>query len=227
MNPNEQQPSNTPPTPPVAPQPPASDAYGQPAPQAAAPYQQNDPGQGLAIAGVVSAFFMPLVGLILSIVAKNRSKAVGIHNSLAKAGVILNSVLLALQVIIAVGILIAIIMSATAGIQGRANTQASVNNASAIAGKAHAYEAVKGSHPTSLADFESIEGADSDSASLELYKAYISDSPITAADTPGKVAIYTCGQEGIAIEYWDGQKESTAVRYTGSASALSTCTQMQ
>lgn len=57
-----------------------------PAPAAAAP------SKGMTIAGVVFAFLIPLLGLILSIVALVQSKNAGQKNGLAIAGIIISIV---------------------------------------------------------------------------------------------------------------------------------------
>lgn len=89
------------PTPPVAPAAPAAPGYGAPtapaapgyaapgAPAYAAPYgaaPEAVPGRGLAIAGIILAFFAPLVGLILSLVARSKLKKAGAPTGLATAG---------------------------------------------------------------------------------------------------------------------------------------------
>jgi hypothetical protein len=67
------------------------------APAPAATPGAHNPGHGLGIAGLILAFFIPLVGLILSLIAKSKSKAAGMSNGVAKAGVILSAIFLVLQ----------------------------------------------------------------------------------------------------------------------------------
>ncbi|MBA8793782.1 ABC-type Na+ efflux pump permease subunit [Friedmanniella endophytica] len=68
----------------------------QPVPaQAPADY----PGKTLGIVGVVLAFLAPLVGLILSAVALNQSKAVGVKNTPAKVGLIVGIILTVLYIV--------------------------------------------------------------------------------------------------------------------------------
>lgn len=93
---------------------------GQPpqAPQSPTPYGQapmagtEDPGKTLGIVGFVLAFVFSLAGLIVSIIARNKSKAAGYDNKLALWGIILSIVFLVLAVI---GLVIAIIVGATVG----------------------------------------------------------------------------------------------------------------
>lgn len=67
------------------------------------------PGKGLGIAGLILAIFLPLIGLILSIVAKVQSNKAGVKNGPATAGIIIGAILTIL------GIVIAIIVATTAG----------------------------------------------------------------------------------------------------------------
>lgn len=48
------------------------------------------PGKGLSVAGVIFAFLLPLLGLILSIVALVQSRGAGQKNGLAVAGIIIS-----------------------------------------------------------------------------------------------------------------------------------------
>jgi preprotein translocase subunit SecG len=70
-------------------------------------------GKTLGIVGLVLAFLIPLAGLIVSIIAKNQSKAAGVENTPAKVGVILSIVFLVLGLII--GIIYAIAAAALVG----------------------------------------------------------------------------------------------------------------
>ncbi|MBF4570704.1 hypothetical protein ITJ57_18205 [Plantibacter sp. VKM Ac-2880] len=57
------------------------------------------PGKTLGLVGLILAIVVPLVGLIISLVAKNQSKAAGYPNQLAKIGVIIGAILLVLGII--------------------------------------------------------------------------------------------------------------------------------
>ena len=72
------------------------------------PYQQSSapagdyPGKTLGIVGLILAIIVPLVGLIISIVAANQSKKAGFSNGLAKAGIIVGAILVALGIIVSI-----------------------------------------------------------------------------------------------------------------------------
>lgn len=62
---------------------------------AAAPYTPAEPvrvARGITIAGVIFAFLIPLVGLILSIVGLVQARSAGQKNGLAIAGIIISVV---------------------------------------------------------------------------------------------------------------------------------------
>ncbi|MCR1982963.1 DUF4190 domain-containing protein [Cellulosimicrobium cellulans] len=123
---NPQQPGGTPSGPPAygAPQsgepqqPPQAPQYGAPqapqygapqapqygAPQAGTPSYAapgQDPGKTMGIVGLVLSFLgcLSIVGLILSIVAFNKSKKAGYKNGLALAGIIVGAIVLVLTII--------------------------------------------------------------------------------------------------------------------------------
>ncbi len=71
-----------------------------PAPQ---PAPAGDfPGKTLGIVGLVLAILVPLVGLIISVVANNQSKAAGFPNQLAKIGIIVGAILTVLGIIVSI-----------------------------------------------------------------------------------------------------------------------------
>lgn len=57
------------------------------------------PGKTLGIVGLVLAIVAPVVGLIISIVARKQSREAGVDNGLAKAGVIVGAILTVLGLI--------------------------------------------------------------------------------------------------------------------------------
>lgn len=79
-----------------------------------APYQQPSapagdyPGKTLGIVGLVLAIILPLVGLIISIVASSQSKKAGYSNGIAKAGIIVGAILVALGIIVSIFYCIAV-----------------------------------------------------------------------------------------------------------------------
>ncbi|GAB4084245.1 hypothetical protein GCM10028784_08750 [Myceligenerans cantabricum] len=88
--------------PPQAPQ-----SYGQPMAGA------EDPGKTMGVVGLVLAILLPLVGLIVSIIARNKSKEAGFQNGMAKAGIIVSIVLMALGII--VGVVVGIVGAGAIG----------------------------------------------------------------------------------------------------------------
>lgn len=54
----------------------------------------EDPGKTLGIVGLVLAFVFALAGLIVSLMARSKSKAAGFKNSFATAGIVISSIAL-------------------------------------------------------------------------------------------------------------------------------------
>ena len=111
MNDNDTQQQNTPeqpvpapqapePIPSFAPQPAAQPGLPptSPAPTLTTP-SAVDPGKTLGVVGFILAFVANLFGLILSIIALNKSKKAGYKNGLALAGIIISSIGLVLGLI--------------------------------------------------------------------------------------------------------------------------------
>ena len=74
----------------------------QAAPQQAPATTADYPGKTLGIVGLVLAILIPLVGLIVSIIAQNQSKAAGYPNKLAKIGIIVSIILMVLGLVIGI-----------------------------------------------------------------------------------------------------------------------------
>ena len=79
-----------------APPPPPGGGYGPPPP----PYQQA-PSNGIAVAGLICAFFFPLIGLILSIIGLSKSNSLPNRHGrgIAIAGIIISIVIIVLEII--------------------------------------------------------------------------------------------------------------------------------
>jgi hypothetical protein len=98
-----------PPADPAAPSyqtPPAAPGYAGPA----YPAPETVPGKGLAIAGLILAFVAPIVGLILSLVAKSKLKKAGAPTGLATAGFWIG---LALTILWIIGIALSVFLFAS------------------------------------------------------------------------------------------------------------------
>lgn len=68
----------------------------QPAPTATS----GDPGKTLAIVGLILAFLFPLVGLILGIIARSKSKKAGQSNGLALGAIVVSAINMIFQAIV-------------------------------------------------------------------------------------------------------------------------------
>lgn len=87
----------------------------QPNPSVQSAPPADYPGKTLGIVGLVLAIVGSVIGLILSVVAFNQSKAAGVHNGVAKAGIIVGIITTVLTILyfIFVGVFVANNMPAT------------------------------------------------------------------------------------------------------------------
>ena len=60
----------------------------------------EDPGRTMGIVGLILAIFCNLIGLVVSIIAYNRSKTAGYKNNIALAGIIVGAVLFVIGLIV-------------------------------------------------------------------------------------------------------------------------------
>ena len=104
----------TPPPVPSAGPPPVTTPAPVTGARVAAPPGVDFPGKTLGIIGLVLAFIAALIGLILSIIANNQSKAAGYTNTPAKIGIIVAIVVIVLAVIITI---VAIVIFASVAAQ--------------------------------------------------------------------------------------------------------------
>ncbi|MFL0410245.1 hypothetical protein ACH0AH_03605 [Microbacterium paludicola] len=58
-----------------------------------------DPGRGMSIAGIICGVLVPVVGLILSIIGRNKSKQAGFDGKLGTIGLIVSIVFIVLWII--------------------------------------------------------------------------------------------------------------------------------
>ncbi|HEX7484072.1 MAG TPA: hypothetical protein VF281_02880 [Candidatus Saccharimonadales bacterium] len=201
----------------VEPQQPAFVPQQQPSYQAPA---VANPGKGLGIAGFILAFFVPIVGLPLSIVAFLKSKKANMKNGLALAGIILNSVFLVVGVAI-----IAMSIIAFGSLKNSANTQAAATTAQNVVKMAEMYDIENSEYVGDelVPQYPKMYG---DISSM-LQDTTLAKAPLTAAPTdPAVIAFYACGdQTGNKVEYWDYTEGKVAYAYAGEASDSSTdCT---
>lgn len=64
------------------------------------PYAAVDPGRTMGIVGLILAIFCSLIGMVVSILAYNKSKAAGFKNNIALAGIIVGAVLFVVGLIV-------------------------------------------------------------------------------------------------------------------------------
>lgn len=95
----------------------------QPQPTTPMPVTSEDPGKTFAIISLVLAVVgMQVIGLVLAIIARGKSKKAGFDGKLATIGLILNIVIIVVGTVVVTTIAIA----SYNGIKERANAQSSI-----------------------------------------------------------------------------------------------------
>jgi hypothetical protein len=119
-----------------------------PAPQQPLPTQPitEDPGKGLGIAGLIFAFLIPLVGLILSIIGVNMSKKAGYKNKPGVIGIVVG----ALFVFLAPVIILIIVFLSVPALQRNNRKTVYKNNVAQIQAGLSNYRASNTYYPNSL-----------------------------------------------------------------------------
>jgi Ca2+/H+ antiporter len=69
--------------------------------------QGEDPGKTLGLVGLILAIFANVVGLIISIIAFRKSKQAGFSNGLAKAGIVIGSILFVISLALGITAIVA------------------------------------------------------------------------------------------------------------------------
>ncbi len=184
------------------------------------PSRANDPGKTMAIIGLVLAFFFSILGLVLSIIARNKSKGAGYTNNIALIGIILNTASIVLGLIVSAFLIIAMISLANDSNQSIGNTvevdssselgQAITNvdlteqtynakaNAEQIVVRANNYKQNKGDYPKSIDNFKEY----SDSMIPSSAQKHVSTSIPTQSS--GSRAYYQyCGTNSAQVLYYN------------------------
>ena len=185
----------------------------------------DDPGKTLGIIGLVFAFVgLQLIGLILSIIGHNKSRAAGFKNGLAVAGIWANSIIIGLSVLIAVPIFIIITMAASTGITLKANTSQAQTNAMTTQKYAEAYSTLSNHYPDTTAAFRTGSGS---LTSLPSAISLVDRKVDVLSSDNGKTTVryQYVGDPGAStggrVEYWDFTTDKTVDLYTGDGTATS------
>lgn len=75
--------------------------------------QGEDPGKTLGMVGLILAIFANLIGVIVSVIAFRKSKQAGFSNGMAKAGIVVGSILFVLSAGIGITAIVASVSAMT------------------------------------------------------------------------------------------------------------------
>lgn len=115
-------------------------------------HTKTDPGRVLGIVGLILAFVIPVVGLILSIIGLTKSKAAGFKNIPGLIGIILNSTFIVLQVFF-----FFIIILAVPSLQQNAENTRRKNDVAIVGASLYDYAGEHGGYfPSSLTELDDV-----------------------------------------------------------------------
>jgi hypothetical protein len=203
------QPPETPPTP-EQPKPSVT-----PAPQfqsssvTAAAAQPQNPGKGLAIAGLILAFVpIPLVGLILSIIALVKSLRGSSTRVMAIIGLVLNVISA-----IAIALLALVVIVAYHGVQGRAQTQAGLTASYTVQKHVLAYAAENDHLPATISELGNVGTG-------------VTLGAITSQPADYKTVEYAICDDGETARfgYWDFTESMVKYQYIGQSGSTEAST---
>ncbi len=193
---------------------PAQPPY-QPAPIPSAPtpmgQSPEDPGKTLGIVGLVLAFLFSPAGLVLSIIAKSKSKSTGHDNVIALIGIIISIIGM---VILLPFVLISFV--AFNGVQERSKTTSGKTNANIVTSRAEEFAAENGTYPTSLSQLDLDPSGRGDIIQ--------SKTPLTSAPEESLTIVFYACDDGNKVGYWDYKDQTVVYVYAGKSSDESNCT---
>jgi len=175
--------------------------------------QGEDPGHTLGIISIVLSFFgLSLIGIILGVVSRKKSKAVGAAGTLGTIGMILGIVFTVIGVI-AIGVLVAITMTAYSGIQDRQQNSSLAASANRLETKAEYYNAMSNDYPKTLEDFKKYPESTL-SEDLDVNSAIYTNTAVTY--------VY-CGTGAAQIVYLGETADDKVIKGLGTASSTQEC----
>ena len=193
----------------------------------------ENPGQTLGIISIVlSLVGLSVVGIILGVISRKKSKAVGASTTLGTIGMVLGIVVTVINVLL----LIFVMLAAYGSIQDKAreaaaneaisSTQGSNTNtsnklssqAATVTSKAEAYKALTGDYPKSLSDFEQYPESKIDS-DIYVYTIFVTSDNVS----------YLYCQPGSAqvVYYEDASGTKLNITALGAASSTKSCVEIK
>lgn len=156
--------------------------------------EPEDPGKVLAIVSlVVGVLVWSVIGLILAIIARNKSKAAGIQGGISKVAFIVNLVLVIVGGVLLLLFIPLVFLAVPALQKNSQSTQGRVAASAAIATMEEYASNHEGAYPKSLEDLESTSRAG----------FTVSETKLEPTPTdPMSVELYGC-DDGVKVGYWN------------------------
>lgn len=195
----------------------------QPQPVAqSTPASSEDPGKTLGIIGIVLDIIgFSLIGLILGIISRKKSKAAGHPATLGTIAMVLGIVFIVIGVVVG-GVIALLTITAGQGLQERASQAAAEENAAIVVEKAEIYPTFSGnnslSYPSTIADFE--KNPESSLKNNPDLTARVTDTTPTDTST---VEYKRCSDGAAQVSYYDPISHHVVIKALGSASSTVAC----
>ncbi len=215
---------------------PAMQPTAFPAQPAATPQVSlENPGQTLGIVSIVLSFFgLSLIGIILGIVSRNKSKAVGASTTLGTVGMVIGIIGSVLAVLtFGFFIFLAIVgasisesdtkdvdvfsSSQSSSSESSTSTSDLADQAAVVASKAEAYKAKVGTYPEYKSDFDKYPESTIDS-DIYLYTMFVSNQ---------NVSYLSCSKDTAQVVYYkDASGTDLDITALGGASSTEPCVEI-
>jgi len=203
---------------------PAAETFQAPTPQPAFPSAEaspaspqpvpgENPGQTLGIISIVLSFIgLSVIGIILGIVSRKKSKAVGASATLGTIGMIVGIVFTVIGFIVT-AILVAITLTAYNGIQNRTQESNLSSQASSVVRYAELYNSMANDYPKSVSDFSKYPET--------TIPDYIDTN--SAIYTNTAVTYVYCGTGAAQVVYLGDTADDKIIKALGTASPSEEC----
>ena len=185
------------------------------------PIPQENPGQTLGIVSIIMIFVFPLLGIVFGVMSRNKSKAVGMPSGLGTTGMVINIVVTALSVVLAILFIVLVVM---AGASESSKSTPSSNYplqeaglsgvAKEVAKRAGAYKLQTGDYPKSTTDFDKYTQSTLPT-DIEVFSSLLLTSK--------SLTYIYCGQGAAQIVYLGNSEDDKRITAIGSASTTEVC----
>ncbi len=172
------------------------------------PTVSENPGQLLGIISIIlSVLGLSLIGIILGVISRKKSKAAGASTTLGTVGMVIGIVF----TVIGMLFLLLVTLAAYGGIQQRAKTNSSISSAFELSAQSEAYYVKNNSYATSVSELDIKDIPESFSIVETTPSAY------------DELQYVQCDDQSAQVLYYDSELEKAVILPLGTASTTAVC----